>query len=131
MELSEFLAWEAEQPERYEFVGNRPVPLEPSTQARSLLIGDIVALLRPAVRDTGMRVLINIRVQCGGEVRYPAVVIDAGQYIPSALEPSRPVAVIDVDRFRDWCALPSVRYLSMRIGDDPGAVLTLLSKRTK
>ncbi|MGO7353921.1 hypothetical protein ACCS66_04195 [Rhizobium ruizarguesonis] len=66
------------QPDRWEFVDGQRVQLEPSTQARSLLIADIVAILRPAVRGTGMRVLINFRVRVGDEVRYPTVVIDAG-----------------------------------------------------
>ncbi|MBY3363727.1 Uma2 family endonuclease [Rhizobium laguerreae] len=131
MNLGEFLIWESQQPVRYEFVDSRPVPLESSTQARSSLIVDIVTLLRPAVRETGMRVLINIRVPVGDEVRYPAVVIDAGPYFPSATEPTQPFAVIDVDRQRDWSALSGVQFLSLMTGDDPEEVLTFISARTK
>ncbi|MGO4569051.1 hypothetical protein AB4Z52_29390 [Rhizobium sp. 2YAF20] len=131
MTLPEFLIWETRQPDRFEFVGDQPLLLEPSTQARSLLIGDIVAILRPAVRGTGMRILPGIRVVVGREVRYPAVVVDAGPYLPEATEPSRPVMIVDVDRQRDWSALPDVRYLSMEIGDDVGQVSTLLRMRTK
>lgn len=130
MTVDEFLVWEAEQPDRFEFLAGNPVPLARSTQARSLLITDIIALLRPAVRGTGLRVLANFRIKCGGEVRYPAVVIDAGPYVPSATEPTQPFAIIDVDRDRDWSALPDVRYLALDIGDDPNGVLTLLPKRT-
>lgn len=132
MTLTEFLAWEAEQPERFEFVAGEPVSVEPSTQARSLLIVDIVSILKPALKGTGMRVLINFRVPLPSirEVRYPAVVIDAGPYIPDALEPSEPVAIIDVGRDRDWSALPQARYLSVNVGDDPEAVLTLVPMRT-
>ncbi|MGX9991633.1 hypothetical protein ACS4RR_021120 [Rhizobium sp. Z1P35] len=131
MNLGEFLIWESQQPVRYEFVDSRPVPLESSTQARSLLISDIVSILRPAVRGTGLRVLANFRVRCGSEVRYPAVVIDSGPYIPDATEPSQPYAIIDVDRARDWSALPGVQFLSLMTGDDPEEVLTLMSVRKK
>ncbi|UWU29132.1 Uma2 family endonuclease [Rhizobium sp. WSM1274] len=131
MTIDEFLAWEVQQPGRYEFLDGQPVPLEGSTQGRSLLISDIAAILRPTVRGTGMRVLINFRVRVGDEVRYPAVVIDAGPYVADALEPSQPYAVIDVDRPRDWSALPDVRYLSLKTGDDPEEVLTFISARTK
>jgi hypothetical protein len=130
MTVKEFLTREAEQPNRYEFLDGLPVPLEPSTQARSLMISDIVAVLRPATRGTGMRVLVNFRIQYAEEVRYPAVVIDAGPYVPDATEPSRPYAVIDVDRRRDWSALHDVRYLSLKTGDDPEQVLTFLAART-
>ncbi|NEK19867.1 Uma2 family endonuclease [Rhizobium leguminosarum] len=126
----EFLAWEAGQPNRYEFIDGGPVQLEPSTQARSLLIVDIVSLLRPAVRGTTLRVLSNFRIRYADEVRYPAVVIDSGPYIPDATEPSQPYAIIDVDRDRDWATLHDVRYLSLKTGDDPEQVLTFLAART-
>jgi hypothetical protein len=128
--VEEFLAWEADQPERYEFIEGQPVAVESSTQARSLLITDIVSLLRPAVRGTGLRVLTNVRVQCGSDVRYPAVVIDSGPFDPDATLPAQPVAIIDVDRRRDWSGLPGMMYLPMETGDDPEQVLTLIPKRT-
>ncbi|MGO6676468.1 Uma2 family endonuclease [Rhizobium leguminosarum] len=132
MTVDEFLTWEAEQPDRYEFLDGQPVPLEPSTQARSSLIVDIVSLLKPALRDTGMRVLINIRVPLPliQECRYPAIVVDSGPYASTATEPTQPVAVIDVDRHRDWSTLSEVRYLSLYSGDDPETVLTFLQWRT-
>ncbi|MBX5152587.1 hypothetical protein HJB78_16575 [Rhizobium lentis] len=131
MTVDEFLTWESQQTGRFEFLAGQRVPVKPSTQARSLLITDIVSLLKPALRGTSMRVLTNFRVRCGDDVRYPAVIVDAGQYIPTAREPSQPFAIIDVDRERDWSAIPSIRYLPMSVGDDPHRVLTLLQMRTK
>ncbi|MGO8034936.1 Uma2 family endonuclease [Rhizobium leguminosarum] len=131
MTVDEFLAWESHQPDRYELIGGQPVSVEPSTQAHSLLITDIVSLLRPAVRGIGLRVLINVRVTLGDDIRYPAVVIDDGPFVADATRPSKPVAIIDVDRRRDWSDLPDIRYLSMKIGDDADQVLTLLQMRTK
>ncbi|WP_086156287.1 Uma2 family endonuclease [Rhizobium sp. Kim5] len=130
MAVDEFLAWEADQPLRFEFLDGQPLPVEPSTQARSVLISDIVSLLRPAVRGTGLRVLSNFRIRHADDVRYPAVIIDGGSYDPNATLPSQPFAIVDVDRFRDWSALPGVRYLALDTGDDPNGVLTLLPKRT-
>ncbi|MBY5407412.1 hypothetical protein HFO98_02815 [Rhizobium leguminosarum] len=131
MTIDEFLEWENLQEHRYEFLSGQPVPVPASTQARSLLISDIVSILRPAVRGTGLRVLANFRVRCGSEVRYPAVVIDTGPYVATATEPTQPFAVIDVDRPRDWSALPGVQFLSLMTGDDLEEVLTLMSVRTK
>ncbi|TAY50918.1 Uma2 family endonuclease [Rhizobium leguminosarum] len=125
MTIDEFLEWENLREHRYEFLSGQPVPVPPSTQARSLLISDIVSILRPAVRGTGLR------VRCGSEVRYPAVVIDTGPYVATATEPTQPFAVIDVDRPRDWSALPGVQFLSLVTGDDPEEVLTFISARTK
>ncbi|WP_182563974.1 Uma2 family endonuclease [Rhizobium leguminosarum] len=130
MNVDEFLAWEADQPLRFEFLDGQPVPVEPSTQAQSVLISDIVSLLRPAVRATGLRVLSNFRIRYANDVRYPAVIIDGGSCDPNATLPSQPFAIVDVDRFRDWSALPGVRYLVLDTGDDPNGVLTLLPKRT-
>ncbi|NKM65279.1 hypothetical protein GFL58_30650 [Rhizobium leguminosarum bv. viciae] len=130
MTVDEFIEWESEQPDRWEFIGGQPVPVAQSTHARSLLIADIVAILRPAVRGTVLRVLPNFRIRYANEIRYPAVMVDAGPYVPSATEPTQPFAIIDVDRDRDWSGLPGVRYLSLNTGDEPDRVLTLLPMRT-
>jgi predicted nucleic acid-binding Zn finger protein len=56
------------------------------------------------------------------EVRYSDIIVDAGAFVPDALESSKPMIVIDVGRERDWSTMSGVRYCSVPVGADGNRV---------
>jgi hypothetical protein len=52
------------------------------------------------------------------EVRYPAIVIDAGRYDAKAREPTLPILLIDVGNKRDFSTLADVTCLTGVVSDN-------------
>lgn len=120
--LEAFLAWEADQPARWELIDGRPVMMTGGTQAHWLIAGNIVATLRPLLRGSPCRAGgSDLRVVTGnGNVRYPDAVIDCGTLRPDSRDASEPTVVFEVlsrstawidlhAKLRDYDATPSVR----------------------
>ncbi len=115
MTLDQFLQWEAKQDRRVEFIDGEARFLPESSQQRSMLISEIVAALKPVTNNSIVRVLVNFRVPIRSiqECRYPAIVVDASPFDANALEPGKPIVVIDVDRDRDWSSLEGAKAYSL------------------
>ena len=125
MSLHEFLAWEREQPERYEYAGGVVTMMTGGSAAHARIAMNIAQILRQALRGTGcypfgsdMKVVVN------GTVRYPDVSVvcrsigDREQFF------SDPIAIIEIvsqstereDRGRkkfDYFATSSVRHYAI------------------
>jgi Uma2 family endonuclease len=121
--LADFLAWETEQGERYEFVGGRAVMMAGGTQAHALIAANIVALLRPLLRGSGCRPAgsdLRVSIPATGNARYPDATIDCGRFDPAAHDASEPRIVFEVlskstgwydqtEKLRDYAAVPAIR----------------------
>jgi len=120
--LDEFLAWEADQPGRWEPIDGRPMMMTGGAQAHSLAAINVTSALRRRLRGSPCRPAgSDLRVVTGNEnVRYPDALIDCGALRPEAREasepaiafevPSRSTAWIDLHiKLRDYDATPSLR----------------------
>jgi Uma2 family endonuclease len=101
MTADEFLEWNLNQDERFEFVDGRTVPLRAMAGARDehdTIVVNLIATLsrqlrdsgcRPKTADTGLRTRIR-------RVRRPDVTIECAGVEPGSLEARNPVAVFEV-----------------------------------
>jgi Uma2 family endonuclease len=72
MSLSEFLAWEERQEERWEFDGAQPVAMTGGTFAHETIGATLRAVLRERLRDKPCRVLgPTMKIEVVGKIRYP------------------------------------------------------------
>jgi Uma2 family endonuclease len=114
--LERFLAWEENQPDRYELVYGRPRLLTGETAAHSQVKNNIVTFLRSALQEEPWRVLggdLRIPVPATGSCRYPDAAIDCGIGDPMSRGVRSPAVVFEVfsvsddsqvssDEIRDW-----------------------------
>jgi Uma2 family endonuclease len=72
MSLSEFLAWEERQEERWEFDGTQPVAMTGGTFAHETIGATLRAVLRERLRGKPCRVLgPTMKIEVVGKIRYP------------------------------------------------------------
>jgi Uma2 family endonuclease len=78
MSLEEFLAWEAAQPTKHEFVDGDIFAMAGASRAHGTIALNLAALVRPAIRKTGCQAYIaDMKVVPAGQrsVRYPDLVV--------------------------------------------------------
>ena len=134
--LDEFLAWEADQPGRWELIDGRPMMMTGGTQAHSLVSINVTSALRRLLHGSPCRPAgSDLRVLTGtGNVRYPDALIDCGALRPEAREASEPAIVFEVlsrstawidlhIKLRDYDATPSVRMYVVVSPDTPWVAL--------
>lgn len=125
MSLEEFLAWEREQPARYEYAGGVATMMTGGSIAHATITMNITLALRQALRGTGCRPFVSdAKVIANGAVRYPDVSVtcrpidDRDDTVPD------PVLVVEVispstereDRGRkkfDYFSTPSIRHYAI------------------
>jgi len=125
MSLDEFLAWERDQPERYEYAGGVVTMMTGGSAAHVTIAMNLAFALRHALRGTGCRPLgSDMKVIANHTVRYPDISVichpvgDRDSYL------SDPVVIIEVispstereDRGRkkfDYFATPSIRQYAL------------------
>ena len=130
--LEAFLAWEADQPQRWELIDGRPRLMTGGTQAHWLIAGNIVAALRPRLRGSPCRAGgSDLRVVTGnGNVRYPDAMIDCGALRPDSPDVSEPTVVFEIlsrstalidlhAKLRDYDATPGIRLYVVVAQDTP------------
>ncbi len=147
--LDEFLAWERQQEERYEFDGFAPVAMNGGTFAHSVIATKIVeALGRQLLGGPCVAVRGDMKILVAGRVRYPDVTITCSPVANDSDIVPEPVVVFEVlstttasvDRIvknQEYRATASIRHYVMleqtrmaatvfsRAGDDwAGHVLT-------
>jgi Uma2 family endonuclease len=119
-----FLAWEAVQPDRYEFVDRQPRLMTGGTQAHTAICVNIVSLLRERLRGTPCRPGgsdLRVPIPGSGQSRYPDALIDCGRFDPAAHDASEPAVVFEVlsksndlrdqyGRLSDYDTVASIRH---------------------
>jgi Uma2 family endonuclease len=120
MSLEEFLAWEREQPERYEYAGGVAKMMTGGSAAHVTIALNLAVTLRQALRGTGCRPFASdMKVIANGTARYPDLSVTCRPVNDSDYAISDPVLVIEVispstereDRGRkkfDYFATPSI-----------------------
>src|SRR5437868_141152 len=125
MSVAEFLAWEREQPERYEYAGGVVRMMTGGTLAHVTITMNIAFALRQSLRATGCRPFANdAKVLAGGSVRYPDIAVTCTPFSGADDVVPEPVVVFEVispstereDRGRkkfDYFATPSIRQYAI------------------
>lgn len=118
----DFLEWEAQQPERYEFIDGMIVGMVGGSVGHATIRDNVTAALRGRLRDPGCRALSQeVKVAVSGNVHYPDVMVICSPIDPSADQVRDPVVIVEVlsrtagdrDRGAKWIAyreLPSLQH---------------------
>jgi Uma2 family endonuclease len=125
MSLDEFLVWERDRPEKYEYASGVITMMTGASLAHVTITMNLTFALRQVLRGTGCRPFANdAKVIAGTSVRYPNVAVtckpisDADDVVPE------PILIIEVispstereDRGRkkfDYFATPSIRQYAI------------------
>jgi Uma2 family endonuclease len=76
MTLAEFLGWEQERPDRWEFADGYASPMAGTTDAHGQIVLNLGTLIRPRLRGTECRAFTStIKVVAAGRSTYPDVVV--------------------------------------------------------
>jgi Uma2 family endonuclease len=109
--VDDFLAFEAEEPERYEFVDGIVRMMTGGSAAHSAIKGNIFAELRTVVRGGPCRVDVDdLKVVTASAVMYPDVLVICRPLVPEDDRVADPTIVVEVispttethDRIRKW-----------------------------
>jgi Uma2 family endonuclease len=104
--IDDFLAFEAEEPERYEFVDGIVRMMTGGSAAHSAIKGNLLA----ALRESPSRVYIDLKVMTATAVMYPDAFLTCRQLAPDDDRVPDPTVVVEVlspttethDRIRKW-----------------------------
>ena len=125
MSLDEFLAWEREQPERYEFDGFAARMMTGGSLDHSTIASNLWTTLHQRLRDTGRRPFRgDAKVIANQGVRYPDLSVTCSPIHGGDDIVPAPVVVIEIispstereDRGRkklDYFATPSIRHYAI------------------
>jgi Uma2 family endonuclease len=119
--VDDFLAWERQQEERYEWHDGLVRAMVGGTLDHNRIVNNLVAALRPKLRGTPRAVFSeNVKVKVGLAITYPDLVMTCSPQDAKADMLNEPVVIIEVlspstelfDRGRKWTLyqhLPSLR----------------------
>jgi Uma2 family endonuclease len=125
MSPDEFLAWEREQPERYEFADGVVTMMTGGSAAHVTIAMNVAFALRDALRGSGCRPFgSDMKVIANGTLRYPDVSVVCRPIDDKDDRVTEPVVIIEVlspttervDRGRkkfDYFATPSIRQYAI------------------
>ncbi len=120
-----YLAWEAEQPTKYEFVDGEVYAMGGGTNAHDIICNNLRGELRSKLRGSPCRLQgPDLKVKAGRNGRYPDALIDCGRLVPGLRVAQEPVAVFEVPsrstawidqgkKLRDYEATASVRTYAL------------------
>jgi Uma2 family endonuclease len=123
MSLEEFLAWEDQQEDRWEFDGFQPVAMVGGTSAHNLIVGAMEFSLRQRVKSPCRVFHEGMRLRLAHSLRYPDLMVVCTPVPNDATDVTDPVVVIEVlspttlrtdriDKNREYEATPGiVRYI--------------------
>src|SRR6266481_2937947 len=132
MSLDQFLAWERDQPERYEYAGGVVTMMTGRSAAQVTIAMNLAFALRHALRGTGCRPFgSDMKVIANHTVRYPDISVICRPVGDRDDHLSDPVLIIEVispstereDRGRrkfDYFATPSIRQYAIIEQDERG-----------
>lgn len=97
MTLDDFLVWEAQQPERYEFDGFQPVAMNGGTVAHGTIGTNLIFELSLRLRGKQCRVYgPSLKILVAGRVRYPDAFVACSPILNKATWLTEPVVVFEV-----------------------------------
>ncbi len=95
--VDDFLEWEAQQPERYEFIDGMIVGMVGGSVAHATIRDNVTAALRDRLRGSGCRALsLEVKASANGNVHYPDVLVACSPLEPTADRVADPVIIIEV-----------------------------------
>lgn len=95
--LEDFLAWERQQPDRWEWYGGAPVAMTGASSAHNLICGSVYNALRNALRPRGCRAYLeSMKVQVAGTLLYPDVVATCSRIADRDDIATEPVIVVEI-----------------------------------
>jgi len=125
MSLDEFLAWEREQPERYEYADGVVTMMAGETEAHATIAANLISALRQTLRGSGCGPFgSDMKIMANKTIRYPDVSVIRRPIDHPGTVVRDPVLVIEVrlptteriDRGRkkfDDVATPSIRQYAI------------------
>jgi Uma2 family endonuclease len=120
--VDDFLAWEAQQPERYEFIDGMVFPMVGGSAAHTIIKGNVFETLSRRLRGGRCRALTEgLKVVTPENVHYPDVTVTCTPIQPTDHQIHEPVVIVEVlsrstgdrDRGAKWVgyrALPSLQH---------------------
>jgi Uma2 family endonuclease len=120
--VDDFLAWEAQQPERYEFIDGMVIMMVGGSAAHTIIKGNVFNALTVRPRGQSCRALIEgLKVVTPAYVHYPDVAVICTPIMPADEEIREPVVIVEVlsrttgdrDRGAKWIGyreLPSLEH---------------------
>jgi len=97
MSVAEFLAWEREQPERYEYARGVVTMMTGASLVHVTITMNIAFALRQSLRGSGCRPFTNdAKVLAGGSVRYPDITVTCTPFGGKDDIVPDPIVVIEV-----------------------------------
>jgi Uma2 family endonuclease len=120
--VEDFLAWEAQQPERYEFIDGRILGMVGGSAAHATIKGNVFAALRARLQGGACRVFVeSLKVVTDVASHYPDVVVTCAPIRPTDDQVREPVVVVEVlsrttadrDRSAKWVGyqdIPSLQH---------------------
>ena len=123
--LDDFLAWERDQPEKYEYAGGVITMMTSASIAHGTIRMNLAFALRQASRSTGCRPFVSdVKVIAASSVRYPDIAVTCSPVRGTDDIVPEPVLVVEVispstereDRGRkkfDYFATPSIRQYAI------------------
>ena len=118
--IDAFLAWEDRQEAKYEFDGQRVIPMTGGSIAHQRILGNLWMALLALCGGGPMMPLMEMRLRIGTRVRYPNVVVCAGPLDQATRTLTDAVAIFEVlsddtattdrvDKLLDYAEVPSLR----------------------
>jgi Uma2 family endonuclease len=113
--VDEFLEWERQQPERYEYVGGMIVMMVGGTSDHHTISLNTGARLRAALRGSGCRAYVEgMKVDAGEGASYPDVVVTCAPVAPKQDVVLEPVVIVEVlSRSTESCGAKWLAYQRM------------------
>lgn len=133
--LEQFLDWEEQQEQRYEFDGWDPVAMTGGTDAHEAIGGTLRALLHNALRGKPCRVRgPTLKVEVMGRIRYPDAFVYCKPVPPGETLIREPVVIFEIlgpgtsrtdriEKMREYQATPSVQRYVILEQDSIGATV--------
>jgi Uma2 family endonuclease len=118
--VEDFLEWEAQQPERYEFIDGRILGMVGGSAAHATIKGNVFATLRDRLRGSLCRVFVeSLKVVTDVASHYPDVVVTCAPVQPGDDQIKDPVVVVEVlsrttadrDRSAKWVGYQDIASL--------------------
>lgn len=137
-----FLAWEAAQPDRWEFDGFAPVAMTGGTYAHEVVQGNAIRAFNNRLAGTPCRAVgANFKVQTASGIRYPDVVVICTPMAPNALVCRDPAVIVEVaspstatddrtTKLAEYRALPSLQHYILLEQDRVFATVIALAGTT-
>lgn len=115
-----FLAWEGRQEFKYEFDGQRVIPMTGGSIAHQRIVANLWVALMGLLGDRPLMAVQEMRLRAGTRVRYPDVLVCAGPLDQTTRTLTDAVAIFEVlsddtatkdrvDKLLDYAAVPSLR----------------------